>query len=141
MRGSGEETERGREEWSRKKILNSNNKKQRQSWMRVLAAWPESGGAAAPLWRVRGSPHSSALFNGAVHEYCMIPAVGLPGPSRADPSRGIALGLEPAVPVLRGASHVNAHQQSGAGLLQFSQSSVWMETAGVLIIMAQSPEP
>lgn len=48
-----------------------------------VAAWPWSRGAAAPRWRVGRSPHSSALFNGAAHEYCMTPAVGLRG--RAEP--------------------------------------------------------
>lgn len=57
-----------------------------------------------PQRRVGGSPHSSALLNGAAHEYCMIPEVGLPG--RAEPSRGVALGLEPAVPVWRAAPYV-----------------------------------
>lgn len=41
-----------------------------------------------PQRRVGGSPHSSALLNGAAHEYCMIPEVGLPG--RVEPSRAVA---------------------------------------------------
>lgn len=41
------------------------------------------------------SPHSSALFNGAAHEYCMIPAQGFPG--RAEPSRATALSMELSV--------------------------------------------
>lgn len=69
-----------------------------------------------PDWRVGRSPHSSALFNGAAHEYCMTPAVGLQRsgavPGRAEP--WCRAGAEPSAPAARGAFTLMRTMQSAA---------------------------
>lgn len=80
-----------REDWRREKILNGNNRKQETILDEKMGLRGRSqeeqlltnGGFG-------GSPRSSALFNGAAHEYCMIPAVGLPG--RAEPRHRAGIG-------------------------------------------------
>lgn len=69
-----------------------------------------------PDWRVGRCPHSSALFNGAAHEYCMTPAVGLRRsgavPGRAEP--WCRAGAEPSAPAARGAFTLMRTMQSAA---------------------------